>query len=91
MILRSITHDHSASLQLKTKEPCCHRDLIHVGDCDSLFLLWSSEEHGIDARAIVRLQADHASRTLVPAFYRYLQAQDPGSYPRVRQKDETLI
>lgn len=29
-----------------------------------------------DARALVRLQADHVSRTLVPAFYRYLQAQD---------------
>jgi len=31
----------------------------------------------LDARALVRLQADHISRTLVPAFYRYLQAQDP--------------
>lgn len=30
----------------------------------------------IDARALVRLQADHINRTLVPAFYRYLQAQD---------------
>jgi glutathione S-transferase len=29
------------------------------------------------ARALVRLQADHVSRTLVPAFYRFLQAQDP--------------
>lgn len=29
-----------------------------------------------DARAIARLQADHINRTLVPAFYRYLQAQD---------------
>ncbi|KAL1747279.1 glutathione S-transferase [Schizophyllum fasciatum] len=28
------------------------------------------------ARALVRLQADHVNRTLVPAFYRYLQAQD---------------
>ena len=28
------------------------------------------------ARALVRLQADHISRTLVPAFYRFLQAQD---------------
>jgi len=28
------------------------------------------------ARALVRLQCDHVSRTLVPAFYRYLQAQD---------------
>ncbi|KAG2116888.1 glutathione S-transferase [Suillus cothurnatus] len=29
------------------------------------------------AKALVRLQSDHISRTLVPAFYRYLQAQDP--------------
>lgn len=29
----------------------------------------------IDARALVRLQADHVNRSLVPAFYRYLQAQ----------------
>ncbi|KAH7882471.1 glutathione S-transferase [Phlebopus sp. FC_14] len=28
------------------------------------------------ARALVRLQSDHINRTLVPAFYRYLQAQD---------------
>jgi glutathione S-transferase len=28
------------------------------------------------ARSLVRLQADHISRTLVPAFYRFLQAQD---------------
>ncbi|KAI0711593.1 glutathione S-transferase C-terminal-like protein [Earliella scabrosa] len=28
------------------------------------------------ARALVRLQADNVNRSLVPAFYRYLQAQD---------------
>ncbi|KAF4581330.1 hypothetical protein EYR40_002918 [Pleurotus pulmonarius] len=28
------------------------------------------------ARALVRLQADHVNRTLVPAFYRFLQSQD---------------
>ncbi|KAK7029369.1 hypothetical protein VNI00_014623 [Paramarasmius palmivorus] len=28
------------------------------------------------ARALVRLQSDHINRSLVPAFYRYLQAQD---------------
>jgi glutathione S-transferase len=28
-----------------------------------------------DARALVRLQCDHVNRNLVPAFYRYLQAQ----------------
>ncbi|KAF8633812.1 hypothetical protein AX17_004354 [Amanita inopinata Kibby_2008] len=29
------------------------------------------------ARSLVRLQADHVNRVVVPAFYRYLQAQDP--------------
>ncbi|KAI6003141.1 glutathione S-transferase [Pisolithus albus] len=29
------------------------------------------------ARALVRLQADYVNRTLFPAFYRYLEAQDP--------------
>jgi glutathione S-transferase len=29
------------------------------------------------ARALIRLQAHHIDRTLVPSFYRYLQAQDP--------------
>lgn len=29
-----------------------------------------------DPRALIRLQADHVNRSLVPAFYRYLQAQD---------------
>ena len=29
-----------------------------------------------DARALIRLQVDHINRTLVPSFYRYLQAQD---------------
>ena len=28
-----------------------------------------------DTRALVRLQADAVNRSLVPAFYRYLQAQ----------------
>ncbi|KAM6496425.1 Glutathione S-transferase, C-terminal-like protein [Amanita muscaria] len=28
------------------------------------------------ARALIRLQVDHINRTLVPSFYRYLQAQD---------------
>ncbi|KDQ60352.1 hypothetical protein JAAARDRAFT_77452 [Jaapia argillacea MUCL 33604] len=28
------------------------------------------------ARALVRLQADHVNRNLVPSFYRYLQSQD---------------
>ncbi|TFK43958.1 thioredoxin-like protein [Crucibulum laeve] len=28
------------------------------------------------ARALIRLQADHVNRSLVPAFYRYLQAQE---------------
>ncbi|KAJ4465584.1 glutathione S-transferase [Lentinula lateritia] len=32
-----------------------------------------------DARALVRLQCDHVNRSLVPSFYRYLQAQDQDS------------
>ena len=45
--------------------------------------LLSPQEHAIlyryalDARALVRLQADHVNRSLIPSFYRYLQAQDP--------------
>jgi glutathione S-transferase len=31
----------------------------------------------IDARALVRLQADYISRDIVPAWYRYLQSQEP--------------
>jgi glutathione S-transferase len=38
------------------------------------------------ARAIVRLQADHVSRTLVPAFYRFLQERDPER--QMRRRDE---
>jgi len=30
----------------------------------------------IDARGLVRLQADHITRTVVPGFYRFLQAQE---------------
>lgn len=30
----------------------------------------------LDARALVKLQSDHVNRNLVPAFYRFLQAQD---------------
>ncbi|KAF7979278.1 hypothetical protein HWV62_42972 [Athelia sp. TMB] len=30
----------------------------------------------LDARALVRLQSDHVNRSLIPAFYRYIQAQD---------------
>lgn len=30
----------------------------------------------VDARALVRLQSDHINRSLVPCFYRFLQAQD---------------
>jgi glutathione S-transferase len=29
-----------------------------------------------DTRALIRLQADYISRSFVPAFYRYIQAQD---------------
>lgn len=34
------------------------------------------------ARTLVRLQADHVNRTLVPAFYRYIQAQNEESQIR---------
>ncbi|KAK2464831.1 hypothetical protein APHAL10511_003130 [Amanita phalloides] len=44
----------------------------------------SGEEHSLlppasepYARALIRLQADHISRAVIPSFYRYLQAQDP--------------
>lgn len=30
----------------------------------------------LDARSVVRFQADHVNRNLIPAFYRYLQAQE---------------
>lgn len=46
--------------------------LVHVALTHRLLLL-----RPLDARALVRLQSDHINRTLVPAFYRYLQAQDP--------------
>ncbi|KAF8548259.1 glutathione S-transferase [Imleria badia] len=47
------------------------------------------------ARALVRLQSDHINRVLVPAFYRYLQAQDPAAQTagetELRAAIETLV
>lgn len=38
------------------------------------------------ARALVRLQADHVNRALVPAFYRFLQAQDAATQIETSKK-----
>ena len=46
----------------------CECDIVCRDDTFTLFLA--------DARALVRLQSDHINRTVVPAFYRFLQAQD---------------
>ncbi|TDL17544.1 thioredoxin-like protein [Rickenella mellea] len=43
---------------------------------ESTVILEYIEDVAGNARSLARLQADHISRTLVPAFYRYLQAQD---------------
>ncbi|KAG9311779.1 glutathione S-transferase [Chiua virens] len=47
------------------------------------------------ARALVRLQSDHINRILVPAFYRYLQAQHPPAQTAMgsefRAAIETLV
>lgn len=40
--------------------------------------VYSADVQVKDLRALIRLQADTVNRQLVPAFYRYLQAQDPG-------------
>lgn len=41
--------------------------------------VWYANNRIPDARALVRLQCDHISRTLVPAFYRFIQAQEEGA------------
>ncbi|TFY80550.1 hypothetical protein EWM64_g3457 [Hericium alpestre] len=48
-------------------------DLAARTSFDGLLLLPQDDPY---ARALVRLQADHVNRALVPAFYRFLQAQD---------------
>ena len=69
------THVLIASHPRRPNEPSCRPSLIHVCTLDP----HASDrvDHYIDARALVRLQSDHINRVLVPAFYRYLQAQDP--------------
>ena len=54
---------------------------IHVRTRDRHALYHRADHHNVilDARALVRLQSDHINRALVPAFYRYLQAQDPAA------------
>ena len=54
----------------------CHRGPIHVSSLSTFHRRLHTSANSPDARALVRLQADHVNRTLVPAFYRYLQAQD---------------
>jgi len=44
-----------------------------------------------DAKALVRLQSDHINRTLVPAFYRYLQAQDPEAQVAGREEFNAAV
>lgn len=39
----------------------------------------------------MRLQADHVSRALVPAFYRFLQAQDPEGQTAGREEFSNAI
>jgi len=43
------------------------------------------------ARALVRLQADHVNRNLVPAFYRFLQAQDPDAQIQGAKEYQTAL
>jgi glutathione S-transferase len=44
-----------------------------------------------DSRAFVRLQADHINRTLIPAFYASLMAQDPETLSKRMQAFTTAI
>ncbi|EIN09108.1 hypothetical protein PUNSTDRAFT_134275 [Punctularia strigosozonata HHB-11173 SS5] len=63
------------SLLPPLSSPCTQFDLHTLSMMP--VVLTTSTTLSIDARALVRIQADHVSRTLVPAFYRFLQAQDP--------------
>lgn len=59
-----------------------HRFRTHVSSFtpDSPWAIRTDLFRIVDARALVRLQVDHVNRALVPAFYRYLQAQEEGKY-----------
>jgi hypothetical protein len=62
---------------LRVPRPVGHCCLLHpIRACTFHQQVNTSPYEYSDARALVRLQSDHVSRTLVPAFYRYLQAQD---------------
>lgn len=52
-----------------------HPPRIPVRECCSIQRKVNVSVH-LDARALVKLQSDHVNRILVPAFYRFLQAQD---------------
>ncbi len=54
----------------------CHLSQIPVSTSRRSPHRRSKTHASLDARALVRLQADHINRSLVPSFYRYLQAQE---------------
>lgn len=71
----TLTDDATASRSRPQDAAYSHPLNIHVGNLTSN----TSDPTNLsspDHRALVRLQADHVNRSLVPAFYRYLQAQD---------------
>ena len=69
-----------ASHPERPNEPSFRSSPIHVRTRNRCASLRADHHHVVlDARALVRLQSDHINRTLVPAFYRYLQAQDPAA------------
>ena len=73
-------HIHLASHPERPNEPSFRPSPIHVRTRNRCASLRADHHHVVlDARALVRLQSDHINRTLVPAFYRYLQAQDPAA------------
>ena len=48
----------------------------HVCSAFLIFDILAEIVPNSDARALVHLQSDHINRTLIPSFYRYLQAQE---------------
>ena len=63
--------------QLETEKACCPQRRTRVRALESLSKLLTKPclQSSKDARALVRLQCDHVNRSVVPSFYRYLQAQ----------------
>jgi hypothetical protein len=85
-----------ASHPERPNEPSFRTSPIHVRTCNR-HASHRADHHNVvlDARALVRLQSDHINRILVPAFYRYIQAQDPAaqitSGNEFRAAIETLV